>query len=114
MSATDSGTPPAANTPAAEPSSPQTTIAGAGGLQLSVWMFRLSAVLLLVGVVLTLAGAPGGSPLTRIGLIALMATPALRVFDLLAGYVRNRDWGTVAAMLAVLMVVLVTLLVARG
>lgn len=101
-------------TSTAELAPPQTAIAGAGGLQLSVWMFRLSAVLLLAGVVLTLAGAPGGSPLTRLGLLALMATPALRVFDLLAGYVRSRDWGTVAAMLAVLMVVLMTLLVARG
>lgn len=90
----------------------QESIREAGGLELSVWVFRASASLLLAGVVLAAAEVRVGGPLVRAGLIALMTTPALRVFDLLARYVRRRDWGTVAAMLAVLTVVATTLFVA--
>lgn len=90
----------------------QESIRGAGGLELSVWVFRASASLLVVGVVLMAAEAQLGGTLVRAGLIALMTTPALRVFDLLTGYVKRRDWGTVAAMLAVLTVVATTLFVA--
>jgi uncharacterized membrane protein len=95
-----------------EPDARQESIAGAGGLELSVWGFRASAALLVAGVVLAAAEAPVGSALVRAGLIALMTTPALRVFDLLTGYVKRHDWGTVAAMLAVLAVVATTLFVA--
>lgn len=91
---------------------PQSSIGGAGGLQLSVWAFRVSALALVLGVVTTAAGVPGASGVLRVGLIVLMATPALRVSDLLVGYVRRRDWGTVAAMLSVLAVVAATVFVA--
>lgn len=90
----------------------QEPIRGAGGLELSVWVFRTSAALLVAGIVLAAAEAQAGGALVRAGLIALMTTPALRVFDLLTGYVQRRDWGTVAAMLAVLAVVATTLFVA--
>lgn len=82
------------------------------GLLPSLWSFRVSAALLLVGLVETALGVASGERLVRAGLIVLMATPALRVAGLLWGYVRRHDWGTVAAMLAVLAVVASTLFIA--
>ncbi len=93
-------------------SASQSTLGDAGGLHLSVWAFRASALLLVLGVATTALGATWAPGVLRAGLFALMATPALRVMDLLSSYIRQKDWGTVAAMLAVLAVVGITLLIA--
>jgi uncharacterized membrane protein len=74
----------------------------------------VSAALLALGVLLTLAGVwPGtAARLLHVGLVVLMATPVLRVLVSFAEYVWARDWFFALTTLAVLAVLAVTLLVA--
>ena len=71
-----------------------------------------SALLLAFGIVASLAGWDAAPLLLRSGLIALMATPILRVVVSVAEYLRLRDWLFAATALAVLMVLLTSVGVA--
>jgi uncharacterized membrane protein len=73
----------------------------------------VSAALLAAGLALWLT-RPGAMArgLLSAGLIALMATPILRVFVSLAEYVRIRDWFFVATTLVVLVELTVTVVLA--
>jgi uncharacterized membrane protein len=96
--------------------------AGAGSLgELERQLGRLliggvivSAVLLTGGLALWLVDPHGGVAvaLLNAGLIALMATPILRVVVSFAEYVRMRDWFFAAMTIAVLGELMLTLLVA--
>jgi uncharacterized membrane protein len=74
----------------------------------------VSAVLLSGGLVLWLVAPQGalGLALLNAGLIALMATPILRVVVSFAEYVRMRDWFFAAMTIAVLAELMLTLFVA--
>ena len=71
----------------------------------------LSALALAVGLAVWLArpDLPESGWLLRAGLLALMATPVVRVMVSLAGYVRMRDWFFVATTTAVLLELAVAL-----
>jgi uncharacterized membrane protein len=69
-----------------------------------------SATLLAAGLVSWSAGAGPGQPLLAAGLIALMATPAVRLLVSLVEYVLLRDWFFVAATVTVVLVLLAGLL----
>lgn len=74
----------------------------------------IAAMLLLSGLALwALAAAPRATNgLLNAGLIALMATPILRVVVSLVEYARMRDWFFVLTTLAVLMVLLTSVMLA--
>jgi uncharacterized membrane protein len=73
----------------------------------------IAAVLLAVGLALWFAGTSARADLLlRAGLVALMATPIVRVVLSLAAFVRARDWFFVVMTLSVLAVLGVTLAVA--
>jgi uncharacterized membrane protein len=74
----------------------------------------VSAVLLSGGLLLWLVEPHGalGLALLNAGLIALMATPILRVVVSFAEYVRMRDWFFAAMTIAVLAELMLTLFVA--
>ena len=74
----------------------------------------VSAVLLAGGLALWLRDAAGASTvwLLDAGLIALMATPILRVVVSFAEYVRMRDWFFVAMTMVVLAELTLTVIVA--
>jgi uncharacterized membrane protein len=74
----------------------------------------VSALLLAAGLALWLRD-PGGASTVRLldaGLIALMATPILRVVVSFAEYVRRRDWFFVAMTMLVLAELTLTVAVA--
>lgn len=68
-----------------------------------------SALALLIGLALWLAG-PRTTRLLEVGLIALMATPMLRVAVSFVESIRTRDWFFVAATLAVVMLLASTVI----
>lgn len=72
-----------------------------GGLVVSVAAMVAG---LLVG---ALGAADLGAQLMQIGLIALLATPALRVVIAIVGYILERDWvfTTVSAIVLILLVI---------
>ena len=74
----------------------------------------VSAVLLASGLALWLRDAAGASAvwLLDAGLIALMATPILRVVVSFAEYIRMRDWFFVAMTMVVLAELTLTVIVA--
>jgi hypothetical protein len=75
---------------------------------------RVSAVLLGVGLVLFMAGLTprAADLLLHAGLVALMATPMLRVVISVVEYARARDWFYIATTGAVLLVLIGTIVVA--
>ena len=72
-----------------------------------------SSLCLAAGLVLTLAGPPGGVPyvLLTLGLVLLMATPAARVVVSAITYARRRDW-TFAVLTIIVLLELVASVVA--
>jgi hypothetical protein len=74
----------------------------------------ISAALLAVGLGLWVFAGPtrAAAALLRAGLIALMATPMVRVLVSLAEYLRFRDWLFAAMTASVLLVLLASVLIA--
>jgi uncharacterized membrane protein len=70
-----------------------------------------SAACLLLGLVLFLTGAaPAATIVITVGLVTLMATPALRVFVAVVESVRMRDWFFLASTLSVVAMLGLTLM----
>ena len=68
--------------------------------------FRLALVCMVAGLTWTLS-APAdvrGAYVLTAGLLALMATPALRLLSILAAATRDRDWVTFGATVAVIVI----------
>ena len=68
-------------------------------LRIATW---IAAALLLCGLLLWMAGAPGGEPMMHAGLLLLIATPIVRVVLALVDFLAARDW-TFAALTAVVL-----------
>lgn len=80
-------------------------------LRIATW---IAAALLLSGLLLWTAGAPGGDPLMHAGLLLLISTPIARVALALVDFLRARDWTFVvltAVVLACLAIPIVRFLV---
>jgi uncharacterized membrane protein len=78
------------------------------------WGAAVSATLLAAGLLLELAGAPGGfaARTTGLGLIILMVTPLLRVAASVGEYLLARDWLFAGLTATVLFTLLASLAVA--
>ena len=78
------------------------------------WGARVSTALLAIGLALELTGAAPAvaNPITRLGLIVLMATPVARVVVSVFEYLAERDWMFAALTATVLTILVGSLLVA--
>jgi uncharacterized membrane protein len=65
----------------------------------------LSFVLLLIGVTTMIAQQQHGSSISRLGIIALLAAPILRIFAALAMYAKQRDTRMILVSLWILTVI---------
>jgi len=75
------------------------------GDELDIILLFAAKGLLAAGLVLRLSGGiPAADRVLAIGLLALMATPAVRIANTMVEDVRRRDWLTLAATLAVVAV----------
>lgn len=78
-----------------------------GGLIVSTTLLAIGLALVLIG-----RGSAMSAAMLHAGLLALMATPILRVVVSFIEYLRERDWFFAAITFAVLMVLAVTVTVA--
>jgi uncharacterized membrane protein len=83
------------------------------GVMLSIGV-TISTVLLAAGLCLWVFAGPAGAAtfLLRAGLLALMATPMVRVLVSLAEYLRFRDWFFATMTAGVMLVLLASVLIA--